>query len=113
MNTITHATMLIITWPSEPNYYLILGFLDFAVALQRSGRMWCSTTSESDSDECLDDNDNPKDNPKENAFDEEVDDFLGKQPDLQLQGVNPKRGWNFRGVHKVFNTQNLFIPCYN
>ncbi|XP_028770848.1 single-stranded DNA-binding protein, mitochondrial [Neltuma alba] len=68
----------------------------YAVAMQRSGRLWYST-SESDSDERLDDNDNPKNN----AFDEEVDDFLGNQRDLQLQGVDPKRGWNFRGVHKA------------
>ncbi|XP_057428199.1 single-stranded DNA-binding protein, mitochondrial [Lotus japonicus] len=34
-------------------------------------------------------------------LDEEIDDFLGGKPELQLQGVDPKRGWGFRGVHKA------------
>ncbi|KAK4378880.1 hypothetical protein RND71_000742 [Anisodus tanguticus] len=29
------------------------------------------------------------------------DDFLPEKPDLQLQGVDPRKGWNFRGVHKA------------
>lgn len=29
------------------------------------------------------------------------DDILPEKPDLQVQGVDPKKGWNFRGVHKV------------
>lgn len=28
------------------------------------------------------------------------DDFLDKKRELEPQGVDPKRGWNFRGVHK-------------
>ncbi|KAK4273418.1 hypothetical protein QN277_021825 [Acacia crassicarpa] len=67
------------------------------VAMQRSGRSWYSTTSESNNDESLDDNDNLKND----AIDEEVEDFIGHQPGMQLQGVDPKRGWNFRGVHKA------------
>ncbi|XP_054775706.1 single-stranded DNA-binding protein, mitochondrial isoform X2 [Prosopis cineraria] len=69
----------------------------FHVAMKRSGRLCYSTTSKSDDDERLDDNENPKNN----AIDEEVDNFLGNQPAWQLQGVDPKRGWNFRGVHKA------------
>jgi hypothetical protein len=34
-------------------------------------------------------------------LDDEFDDFLGGRPELQLQGVDPRRGWGFRGVHKV------------
>lgn len=30
------------------------------------------------------------------------DDFLVDKPDLKLQTVDPKKGWNFRGVHKVY-----------
>lgn len=29
------------------------------------------------------------------------DDFLADKPDLKLQTVDPKKGWNFRGVHKA------------
>ncbi|KAL3538234.1 hypothetical protein ACH5RR_001600 [Cinchona calisaya] len=29
------------------------------------------------------------------------DDFLPEKPELQVQGVDPKKGWNFRGVHKA------------
>lgn len=31
------------------------------------------------------------------------DDFLPDRPELQLQGVDPRKGWNFRGVHRVWN----------
>ncbi|WJX13314.1 hypothetical protein P8452_03713 [Trifolium repens] len=34
-------------------------------------------------------------------LDVEFDDFLGGRPELQLQGVDPRRGWGFRGVHKA------------
>lgn len=76
------------------------------MAMQRSGRSWYSTTSESNNDERLDDNDNLKNN----AIDEEVEDFLDHQPGMQLQGVDPKRGWNFRGVHKVLSTPKFSNP---
>ncbi|KAL6578939.1 hypothetical protein OROMI_009155 [Orobanche minor] len=29
------------------------------------------------------------------------DDFLPERPELQLQGVDPRKGWNFRGVHRA------------
>lgn len=29
------------------------------------------------------------------------DDSLPQKPELQAQGVDPKKGWNYRGVHKV------------
>ncbi|KAE9611926.1 putative primosome PriB/single-strand DNA-binding protein [Lupinus albus] len=41
------------------------------------------------------------DKPNNGALDEEFDDFLGGKPELQLQGVDPKKGWGFRGVHKA------------
>ncbi|XP_042053964.1 single-stranded DNA-binding protein, mitochondrial-like [Salvia splendens] len=31
----------------------------------------------------------------------EDDDFLSERPELQLQGVDPRKGWNFRGVHRA------------
>ncbi|KAF3629020.1 single-stranded DNA-binding protein, mitochondrial [Capsicum chacoense] len=33
----------------------------------------------------------------------EIDDsdFLPEKPELQLQSVDPRKGWNFRGVHKA------------
>lgn len=43
------------------------------------------------------------------AFDEfeekneiEDDDFIDGKKELKPQGVDPKRGWGYRGVHKVF-----------
>lgn len=29
------------------------------------------------------------------------DDFLKGRPEMELQGVDPRKGWNFRGVHKA------------
>ncbi|CAH1419341.1 unnamed protein product [Lactuca virosa] len=29
------------------------------------------------------------------------DDFLPQKPELQMQGVDPRKGWGFRGVHKA------------
>ncbi|KAF7805075.1 single-stranded DNA-binding protein, mitochondrial [Senna tora] len=69
-----------------------------SMGIRRGGRLWYSTTSsESDNDEHLDKDDTLKNQ----SIDEEIDGFLVNQPDLQLQVVDPKRGWNFRGVHKA------------
>ncbi|KAJ9178644.1 hypothetical protein P3X46_010512 [Hevea brasiliensis] len=38
---------------------------------------------------------------KDDELDEEFDDFLSEKPELQLQGVDPRKGWGFRGVHKA------------
>ncbi|KAJ8772057.1 hypothetical protein K2173_027234 [Erythroxylum novogranatense] len=38
---------------------------------------------------------------KSDEMDDDVDDFLNRRPDLQLQSVDPKKGWGFRGVHKA------------
>ncbi|CAL5208638.1 unnamed protein product [Lathyrus oleraceus] len=62
-------------------------------AVPRSAEMWYSTlTSETDVHQ-------PSANKEE--LDDEFDDFLGGRPELQLQGVDPRRGWGFRGVHKA------------
>lgn len=37
--------------------------------------------------------------------DDELDDFFVEKQELQPQGVDPRRGWGFRGVHKVFDTE--------
>lgn len=68
-------------------------FLNPSDAVPRSAAMCYSTLiSETDVDR-------PSANKEE--LDGEFDDFLGGRPDLQLQGVDPRRGWGFRGVHKV------------
>ncbi|RZB87337.1 Single-stranded DNA-binding protein, mitochondrial [Glycine soja] len=70
----------------------------------RSGASWYSTSlSGGENDHPLPDNDAPK----KEALDEEFDDFLGEKPELQLQGVDPKKGWGFRGVHKFLTGFNL------
>ncbi|KAJ7977896.1 putative Single-stranded DNA-binding protein, mitochondrial [Quillaja saponaria] len=61
------------------------------VCVQRSSKLWCSTTS----------SDSGINEKKNNEKDEEHGDFLGDSPELQLQGVDPKRGRGFRGVHKA------------
>ncbi|KAJ1385599.1 Primosome PriB/single-strand DNA-binding [Sesbania bispinosa] len=64
----------------------------------RRGTLWYSTLlSENQADQPSHDNDGPNNE----ELDDEIDDFLGGKPELQLQGVDPKRGWGFRGVHKA------------
>lgn len=43
------------------------------------------------------------------ALDGEFDDFLGGKPELQMQGVDPRKGWGFRGVHKVLGCVNSLL----
>lgn len=64
------------------------------ISVQRSSKSWCSTVPFN-----TDNDDGKKDDVKE-----DFDDFLGeKVEELQPQGVDPRRGWGFRGVHKVFD----------
>ncbi|KAL4287033.1 hypothetical protein HN51_054735 [Arachis hypogaea] len=71
-----------------------------AFGMTTTGTQWYSTLlTESDNDEGL--NDRVNDDRKNEELDDEFDDFLGSKPDLELQGVDPKRGWGFRGVHKA------------
>ncbi|XP_031269497.1 single-stranded DNA-binding protein, mitochondrial [Pistacia vera] len=65
-------------------------FSTLGVGVQRSSMMWYSSES-------LD----GKDGQKSDEIEEEFDDYLDVKPELQPQGVDPKRGWNFRGVHKA------------
>lgn len=62
-----------------------------AVNVQRSSRLWFSTES------LVSDGQDGKTDKVD------YDEFLGVKEvsEPQLQGVDPKRGWNFRGVHKV------------
>ncbi|RDX81282.1 Single-stranded DNA-binding protein, mitochondrial [Mucuna pruriens] len=64
----------------------------------RSGTLWYSTSLSGGGD---DQPSHDNDGPKNEELDEEFDDFLGGKPELQLQGVDPQRGWGFRGVHKA------------
>lgn len=49
--------------------------------------------------------DNEGDNGEQ--LEEHFDELLGEKPRLQPQGVDPKQGWNFRGVHKVSDLWNF------
>ncbi|KAK7392055.1 hypothetical protein VNO78_20481 [Psophocarpus tetragonolobus] len=64
----------------------------------RNGTIWYSKSISGGKD---DQPSHDNDGPKKEDLDEEFDDFLGGRPELQLQGVDPKRGWGFRGVHKA------------
>ncbi|KAF5454138.1 hypothetical protein F2P56_023825 [Juglans regia] len=62
------------------------------VCVQRSSKPWYSTMSF---------NSNNGDG-KNDDVEEDFDTFLGdKAVELQPQGVDPRRGWGFRGVHKA------------
>ncbi|CAI0404955.1 unnamed protein product [Linum tenue] len=61
---------------------------------QKSLRAWCSSVSFDDV--------NNNNEVKAEEIEPEFDDFIGdKLPDMQLQGVDPGKGWGFRGVHKA------------
>ncbi|QHO34385.1 single-stranded DNA-binding protein, mitochondrial [Arachis duranensis] len=70
-----------------------------AFRMTMTGQWYSTLSTESDNDEGL--NDRVNDDRKNEELDDEFDDFLGSKPDLELQGVDPKRGWGFRGVHKA------------
>ncbi|XP_042499095.1 single-stranded DNA-binding protein, mitochondrial isoform X2 [Macadamia integrifolia] len=57
---------------------------------QTSLKLWHSTLSFSDG---VDEG--------ENNADVEDDNLMPEKPDLEPQGVDPRRGWGFRGVHKA------------
>ncbi|GAV74241.1 SSB domain-containing protein [Cephalotus follicularis] len=79
------ANLLRVPAPTKHSSALVVG-------VQTSSKMWFSTKS-SDSD-----NDDGKNDEVEQEFDA---DFFGDKPELQPQGVDPRRGWGFRGVHKA------------
>ncbi|XP_062144707.1 single-stranded DNA-binding protein, mitochondrial [Alnus glutinosa] len=62
------------------------------ISVQRSSKSWCSTMPFN----------TDNDDGKNDEVKEDFDDFLGdKVEELQPQGVDPRRGWGFRGVHKA------------
>ncbi|XWS57463.1 hypothetical protein CRYUN_Cryun09bG0176100 [Craigia yunnanensis] len=64
------------------------------VGVHRTSKMWFSTGSL----------DGENDEGKVSEMEEEIDDFLGKKSfkhEPQPQGVNPGKGWNYRGVHRA------------
>lgn len=75
-----------------------------AVGGQRSSKLGYSSSS----------TDSNTDDTKKVGAEEDIDDFLGglKDVDLAAQGVDPKSGWGFRGVHKVFHSTGvIFSVC--
>ncbi|XVF05992.1 hypothetical protein REPUB_Repub06bG0009500 [Reevesia pubescens] len=81
------ARILRISVSTTPNSSLVAG-------VQRTSKMWCSTGSSN----------GENDERKDDELEEEIDGILGDKSDKrepQLQGVNPGKGWNFRGVHKA------------
>lgn len=64
------------------------------MGLQGSSKVFFSTGSLNSGNE----NDNEG---ADGGLDVDDDDFLRERPELQLQGVDPRKGWNFRGVHRV------------
>ena len=67
--------------------------LALVVSMQRSSKSWLSTMSF----------DGDNDGVKNDDLEEDLNDLLGDKTDLQPQGVDPRKGWGFRGVHKVFD----------
>lgn len=71
----------------------------------RTATLWYSTLINGNDVDDQPSRDN--DGANKEGLDEEFDDFLGGRPELQLQGVDPRRGWGFRGVHKVLTVVNF------
>ncbi|XP_014512676.1 single-stranded DNA-binding protein, mitochondrial [Vigna radiata var. radiata] len=67
-------------------------------SVSRSGTLWYSTSPSGGED---DQPSHVNGELKNEELDEEFEDLLGERPELELQGVDPKRGWGFRGVHKA------------
>ncbi|KAL6139184.1 hypothetical protein ACLB2K_064461 [Fragaria x ananassa] len=65
-----------------------------AVGGQRSSKLWYSSSSTDSKKKVAS---------KKVSGEEDIDDFLGglKDVDLVAQGVDPKKGWAFRGVHRA------------
>lgn len=84
-------------WTMKFSVPFLCWFLTFitAVSVQRSSKLWCSSTS----------SDIGNDETKKTEAKEDFDEILGekKNSHFQAQGVDPRRGWGFRGVHKVFH----------
>lgn len=47
------------------------------------------------------DNDDVKLDDGDGEVEEDYDEILAEKPELTPQGVDPRRGWGYRGVHKV------------
>lgn len=62
------------------------------MGLQRVSKKWYSSGGFGSGDDDIDND----------------DDFIPEKPELQMQGVDPRKGWGFRGVHKV-NKYDCFI----
>ncbi|XP_051152869.1 single-stranded DNA-binding protein, mitochondrial [Andrographis paniculata] len=71
------------------------------LGLQGRSRLFFSTSSIGSGDENNNNNNNNNKLEAESGFDIDDGDFLPERPELQLQGVDPKKGWNYRGVHKA------------
>ncbi|KAM7469927.1 hypothetical protein LguiA_008110 [Lonicera macranthoides] len=76
------------------------------VGLRGLSSKFYSTTGSfgsSENDEIEDDNVDVKRNNNNGGGGVEIeeDDFLPEKPELELQSVDPRRGWGFRGVHKA------------
>lgn len=77
---------------------------DIVSGAQRSSKLWLSTASFG--------GDGDNDGVKNSEADDIHDELIPAKREPVPQGVDPKRGWNFRGVHKVFglfSSQNLLI----
>lgn len=75
------------------NLTIFFSLLDWetTACLHKSSKVFFSTDSSKSGDNA----DNA------GALDIGDDDFLTERPELTLQGVDPRKGWNFRGVHRV------------
>ncbi|CAA3007034.1 single-stranded DNA-binding, mitochondrial [Olea europaea subsp. europaea] len=61
------------------------------MGVEGSSKLFFSTETDKDSDKDV----------SPNGEVEVNDDFPPENPELQLQSVDPRKGWNFRGVHRA------------
>lgn len=73
--------------------WIIIECLIVVASRKTSSKLWFSTGASGSDIEVE----------KNNGEEEEYDDIFNDKIELQPQGVDPRRGWGFRGVHKVFD----------
>ncbi|KAI5658634.1 hypothetical protein M9H77_27427 [Catharanthus roseus] len=68
-------------------------FGNAALGVQGGSKLFYSTGSL--------DGDNENEGNNDGSVEIDDDDFLPERPELKVQSVDPRKGWNYRGVHKA------------
>lgn len=69
--------------------------MNVAISAERGSRSWFST------------------GPIDEGVEEDFDENISEKPELQPHGVDPRKGWGFRGVHRVKKIQSFNTSLFN